>query len=733
VRRAVTILCALVGALFLLLTEGSASFTNAWKAFRILSVSNVSGTATDGTPQNPPTVKPAQEDGLRFVSSSGNDLNDGLSWGSAKGTLYGALISLPGGSRIPPSAGSGTVYFADGSKANPIATDGVWLMGPGDPNYRNPPPGWLRSNGSAIRVEGIGKGSYGPNGHRVRARLEAGSSQDRRHPGIWLSRIQSPTEFLNVAVFYPGRPIVIGECSNQARNGTCGVSAVTLENISVAPLGVPGLGPGIDITGGSFWIYLRDVSVSGNAFHASSGPMSDEAAAILIDGKSNSGNGLIHMRDMNLAGGGVKFIPGANGGSLYVENLIEEGDSHHDIPPPVWFTEYNGFVDAYLSNIQLADAGPKPGPAVQNDGSAPGPLVAGTIALVKGPAVVVSQYNNSLKNQRNSPLMEDQVGFFNGYAVGESDVARRLGTIAAVRFANRAATDPRTWTTSNYAGKNSISAGQPDPFGGRGAGAVSATSESQESLFLTGPCAAVEFSPHSGDWIVAGAWVRSPLGTGYEGSPTDAISMTYCGYPAPVFSYSTSRGGQIQGDGQWQWQWIASKVKSGEKTRVSLAAHFSHKRPLAAYGPVLYLIPNGTTSDNDVLEFAASSASVDSACPAGTVCNVGGHPLISSAFGTLENCASSSSPAICGSAAAGRFVIPANAMSTTVQTAAVTRESEIILTEDSSLGTKLGTSCSTKSGLTFRVTSRTEGSGFSIVASGISNDKPICLSYHIMN
>lgn len=677
-------------------------------------------------------LKPDREDGVRFVSPSGSDSNDGLSWGSAMATVYTALTSLPGGSRKPPTAGSGTVYVADGVRANPIPGAGVWLMGPKDPSYQSPPPGWLRSNGATLRIEGVGKGNYGPNGHRVRARLEAGGNRDTKHPGIWLSRTQSPLEFVNLAIVYPGRPIVIGECSNQSRAGLCGVSAVTLENISVLPMGVRGMGPGIDITGGSFWLFLRDISAGGNAYQAAGGRMANAAAAILIDGNGNPGNGLIQMRDMNLAGGGIKFIPGTNGGSLYVENLTEEGDFSHNIPPAVWFTDYSGFVDAFLSNIQIADPGPAPTPAVLNDGGGPGPLVAGTVAVVAGPAVVLSQYNNTLRNETLSPLLQNQSGFFNGYMVGESDMARRLGTLVAVRFANRANTEPAIWTTANSSGENSVSPGQSDPFGGNQAGKASATTATQEDLYLTGSCSANEFTPHPGDWIVGGAWVKSPTG-GYSGSPTNAISLTYCGNASPAYSFSTSHGGQIRGDGQWQWHWLANKVKSGQKTTVSLAAHFSSQQPLTAYGPVLYFIPQGTASDNEVLEFASSSASVDSACPAGTVCNVAGHPLVVSSLGILRKCAAKTSPAVCGSASAGAFVIPPNAMSATVQTSAVTPHGLIFVNQDSSLGPMLGLQCSKTVGVNLRVSDRGAGSGFSVMVSSASVDDPICVSYHILN
>ena len=34
---------------------------------------------------------------IRYVSDAGSDANDGLSWSTSKRTIYGALVSLPGG------------------------------------------------------------------------------------------------------------------------------------------------------------------------------------------------------------------------------------------------------------------------------------------------------------------------------------------------------------------------------------------------------------------------------------------------------------------------------------------------------------------------------------------------------------------------------------------------------------------------------------------------------------
>jgi hypothetical protein len=83
----------------------------------------------------------------------------------------------------------------------------------------------------------------------------------------------------------------------------------------------------------------------------------------------------------------------------------------------------------------------------------------------------------------------------------------------------------------------------------------------------------------------------------------------------------------LQGDGQWSWQWLAYKVSGGPGTYFSLYSQFSTSA-VTAYGPVLYVVPSGTISDDEALEFASTMTSVDSACPVGSICNMPGHPLV---------------------------------------------------------------------------------------------------------
>lgn len=103
-------------------------------------------------------------------------------------------------------------------------------------------------------------------------------------------------------------------------------------------------------------------------------------------------------------------------------------------------------------------------------------------------------------------------------------------------------------------------------------------------------------------------------------------------------------------------------------------------------------------------------------------------------LGTISNCSSSASPAVCGSAPSGSVVIAAGTTTVQVNTTAVTANSQIILQEDNTLGTKLGVTCNTTLGAnTLVVTTRTAGSSFVITISVTPATNPACMSYSIIN
>jgi len=114
-----------------------------------------------------------------------------------------------------------------------------------------------------------------------------------------------------------------------------------------------------------------------------------------------------------------------------------------------------------------------------------------------------------------------------------------------------------------------------------------------------------------------------------------------------------------------------------------------------------------------------------------TANGVAGGGFMGPAYKTTTNCSSSASPAVCGSAAAGMFVLPAAATSVTVNTTAVTANSEIIVFNDDSLGTRLSVTCNTSIDNVL-VSARVAATSFTITGSApVTN--PNCYSYLIVN
>jgi hypothetical protein len=107
-------------------------------------------------------------------------------------------------------------------------------------------------------------------------------------------------------------------------------------------------------------------------------------------------------------------------------------------------------------------------------------------------------------------------------------------------------------------------------------------------------------------------------------------------------------------------------------------------------------------------------------------------PIGAISYKTASNCSSSASPGVCGSAAAGSVVVAAGATTVVVHTTAVTANSQIQLTFDSSLGAKLSVTCNTTP-VQGTVSARTAGTSFTIMLPSAPTTKPACFSYSIVN
>jgi hypothetical protein len=103
-------------------------------------------------------------------------------------------------------------------------------------------------------------------------------------------------------------------------------------------------------------------------------------------------------------------------------------------------------------------------------------------------------------------------------------------------------------------------------------------------------------------------------------------------------------------------------------------------------------------------------------------------------FGTNTNCASAATPAACGAATMGAVAVPAGTNPTlTVNMTGVTANSEITLTPDQSLGTRLSVTCNTTIPTNQVVTARTAGTSFTFEAVGTFTTNPVCYGYQVFN
>lgn len=131
--------------------------------------------------------------------------------------------------------------------------------------------------------------------------------------------------------------------------------------------------------------------------------------------------------------------------------------------------------------------------------------------------------------------------------------------------------------------------------------------------------------------------------------------------------------------------------------------------------------------------FATNDVTVGSATDSGFKLDVIGS-FRATTYNTATNCASAASPAVCGSAASGGVAVPLGANQTlVVNTTAVTANSQIHITEDESLGTRLGITCDTTlpTGAPI-VTARTAGTSFTIQVPFTTTNQA-CISYTVVN
>lgn len=656
---------------------------------------------------------------LCYAKAGGNDSNDGSYWASAKADVMACYDALP--------PAGGTIYIMGGGKAyegipackvdDPHGC-GIWIMGRKDPNYAHPPPGWRRAK--PVQFIGVGVNSMSQQGAIPQVSLGTGS------PGIWLSSSTTSVSFENIFLSYPNPSVEIGIDSNGNNTALSGWIGAHFKNLSTLDCNsCPSTnGPGWLIGGGdSFDIYIDHSVIQGNP-HAF--PGSDNQAAVLIkpSGSAGSAGGLDWITSSVVSGGGIKIYRGANPGSLYVRDTYSESINGGTVLPcvaTVWIASSQ--VLANLENIQTADAtanvcdvrvdAPGQGPSwVTLTGRFGGP------SGIYGPMVVNGLFGSSVE----SPLRSGQVGFDNSHVVGFSGNAQRQFGLYSVVYQNLVPSSPSSWVVNGRGG--SITAGINAPDGTANAGQLNGAKGASIRFYdnTSAPW-------NVGDYWVGSEWVRSPGGN----YGTVALPLLATLTPGNAWSCSVLNP-PYSGDGEWFYRSEICKV-TASKTSVDwfiMQEGLNYTNTIQVYGPALVRIPSGAVSDNEAYEIWNNLSPYSNICPVGAICGLPGKPIVVSSYGTLSNCSSSSAPAACGSAAAGSVVIAPGSSNVVVNTTEVTADSQINLTFDSSIGTKLRVTCNATTQQPY-VSARVAGKSFTISVPNRFATNPGCVSYSITN
>jgi hypothetical protein len=487
-------------------------------------------------------------------------------------------------------------------------------------------------------------------------------------------------------------------------------------------------GPTFKVGQNSFQNYMDHTTL---ATDCNQNPGTDAGANLVINaGSGNTASfGWSFTDNWWYCGGGIKYYAPNTFYTIRVRNLDIEA-SNTNVEPAVWFALSSGVggpcLDCEIEGIELQDYfGSRAVPAVQNDNPGPFNLIVMGVAGYKVNCVgsmICEASDSGNTGITEGPQQQGQAGFFNGHVVGATDITSRDFSSTAVRFNNLAITDMSSVTNS---GSTTFTTGITAPDGTSGAAQFASTSGTQYAY--TFPLTSETLSV--GEFLIAKVWIRSQTANGFVGNNPLLIVVSGKGAGAAC----NSIGPINEGDGEWELVWKVCRVTAAPSNPyyVGMYVGYSTSQTIQIYAPIFNIVPAHTISTNEAYAYANALISYDGLCVVGTICGLTGQKLVESTFGTLSNCSSNSSPAACGSASAGSVVVAAGATSVFVKTSAVTANSQIILTFDSSLGKKLGVTCNTTFDQGY-VTARAPGLGFTITASAPTAN-PACFSYQIIN
>jgi hypothetical protein len=564
-------------------------------------------------------TKPIVTNASQYVSPHGNDLNDGLSWGTAKLTIMAAYDALPtkGGTINITSDSDTEGKVVTCVNASATAGQGIWIAGRTDPNFPNLPRGWVKAKQTGVSFVGVSSTNHSSGANYPQACVISGSSSS---DAIRLSGSNGGVSFFNLAFQAAKRGMVIGEDSSGARTGSGIWTSLWVQNVGFdVSSASPSNGPALDCTGGSFQLYFEDDQFSSNPT-APAG--SNQGVAFLMDGANgkSGGCGLTTIKDAHFNGGGLKFIPGPSTGSFQVVGAICEAQTGPDACIHIT-SSLN--LTAFVSNVDVADcSGDVVGvqidthSGIASDNVFTQGINSACTSNVRGEMTTVNGYATVAGAQTASPARQGQVGFVRGHIVGQEDAARRGFSPTAVRFQNLALS-PSQWTVPRGILKTGISA----PDGTTGAVQGSTTNSQTGLIMATG-----NQDTTAGDYWLAGAWVRSQTNNGYAGGVNNVLNFSI-GVETHAVSMSFGHGAPWTGDGEWEWVWSLQKMIKVPSSRlnVELSVQLDRAHAIQAYGPVVIRIPASSgVSANEAYEIAYNFQSYSNDCAIGSVCGLTG-------------------------------------------------------------------------------------------------------------
>jgi hypothetical protein len=543
--------------------------------------------------------KPSRNSGLgpvnaiQYVSPSGKDSNDGLSWATAVADIYTAWNHLD---RLQPAGG--TIYVAPNSSCGSAVNGmGIWSMNSNDPNWNsgNVPPGWVRD----MPVQILGVGTKGSNGNAPTpgAPVQCGSGASPNLPAIWISGNYWPKTFENLDFAGSdgnGYQAVRLGIDSDGKNTNTGAAQITFRNDQFAASSSRAGGPTIEIGSNVFEDYWENDYIQADAA-APGGTGRHQAMVVNANPIPNcNAPGLLSLRNIHLDGGGLRFHAKGcrNSSSLFVDGLLTE--NQNDGKGAIWFDELGSSDQFVLDNIAVADSSP-PSPDIEVDPApngklqSSGALVANQVLPPGVPGTFLgantSLYNNSIPRE---PSASGQTGFLFDKVWGQTDAARRLFGLTESRWQNKAPFLPSSWTGAR---ETAVS----DPSGTRYAGQS------------TGEPVFADFTQtfDAGDFVIIGAWYMAPtkIGLAGLGSPIQlefisggCLMQPIDGASAPWKRF-TVPSENAAGDGQWTWASGAFVVTSSGTCEARFSsAMYNRGVGVVYYAPVMYVIPGSMVS-----------------------------------------------------------------------------------------------------------------------------------------